>query len=196
MPRYDAVAFDLDGTLLRGTTVSLLTADRAGHRAEMEELERRYAAGEIGNDVVAATSWGWLDETVLGAVDDGPWIGGIGESVDALHHADVVVLVATITWRAAAERVAARFGFDGACGTTPERVCDAHGKAAFVEHECARRGIALERVAAVGDSRSDLPLFARVGLSIALNADEQARAAADVVLDSDDLRDVLPLLGL
>jgi phosphoserine phosphatase len=39
-----------------------------------------------------------------------------------------------------------------------------------------------------------VPLFRRTGMSIALNATADARAAADHVLDTEDLRDVLPLL--
>lgn len=45
--------FDLDGTLVRGTTVSQHLADRLGQSEQMAELERRYAAGEISNAVVA-----------------------------------------------------------------------------------------------------------------------------------------------
>jgi phosphoserine phosphatase len=195
-PRYDVVAFDLDGTLLRGTTVSLLTATAVGRAVEMQELERRYAAGQIDNHVIADESAAWLDgrDDAWDALDDAPWITGIQATVDALHACGAIVLVTTITARRAADMLVRRHGFDGACGTTAEVVCDAHAKAAFAVAECERRGIALDRLAAVGDSRSDLPLFARAGCSIALNADTQARAAADVVLDSDDLRDVLPIL--
>jgi phosphoserine phosphatase len=201
MARYDAVAFDLDGTLLRGSTVSLLTAARVGRADELARLERDYASGAIGNAVVAETSAAWLHgrDDVWEALDDATWIGGISETVDALHSAGVVVLLATITWRAAADRLVARHGFDGACGTELRadgsvRTCDEHDKAAFVVAECERRGIALHRLAAVGDSRSDLPLFERAGLAIALNGDERARDAADVVVETDDLTDLLPLL--
>lgn len=48
--------------------------------------------------------------------------------------------------------------------------------------------------AAVGDSRSDVPLFAEAGLSIAFNADRQAREAASVSVDGNDLQTVIPLL--
>jgi len=43
---------------------------------------------------------------------------------------------------------------------------------------------------------SDLPLFKVAGRAIALNARSDARAATDEHLDTDDLRDLLPLLGL
>jgi phosphoserine phosphatase len=47
----------------------------------------------------------------------------------------------------------------------------------------------------VGDSRSDLPLFAEVGLAVAVNATSAARAAAHASAGRTDLRSVLPLLG-
>jgi|tagenome__1003787_1003787.scaffolds.fasta_scaffold20936700_3 phosphoserine phosphatase len=201
MARFDVVAFDLDGTLLRGTTVSRLTAERAGRGHEAAVLEERYAAGEIGNDVVASASLAWLDESAWAALDDAPWIAGIDETIAALRAAGVATLVATLTWRRAAEHLAARHGFDGACGTEvledgTLRLCDEQAKAAFVVDWCTRRGIAPARLAAVGDARSDLPLFAQSGLAIALNATPAARAAAQVAIETDDLRDVLPLLGV
>jgi phosphoserine phosphatase len=50
------------------------------------------------------------------------------------------------------------------------------------------------RCAAIGDSRSDLPLFELVGFSVALNASPDARARASTSLDSSSLVDVLPLI--
>ena len=52
--RWRLACFDLDGTLVRGTSVSQHLADRFGRSEEMAELERRYAAGRISNSVVAA----------------------------------------------------------------------------------------------------------------------------------------------
>lgn len=74
------------------------------------------------------------------------------------------------------------------------RYFDEHDKLRFVEDWCAQNGFSMSQVAAVGDSRSDVPLFSRVGLSIALNATPDARMAATHVLDTDDLCDVLTLL--
>jgi phosphoserine phosphatase len=208
-PRFPVVFFDLDGTLLRGTTVSLLTAEWLGRRGELDELEQRYAEGAISNAVIAERSAPWFagrsPAEVERSLAAGPWIDGVGETVDALHAAGVHVVLATVTLRAAAQVVAARFGFDDWCGTelavadghftgALSRHCDAEDKAGFVEDVCALRGVSVSEAAAVGDSRSDLPMFERVGFSIALNADAGARAAATTALDTDDLRDVLPLL--
>jgi phosphoserine phosphatase len=208
--RYRVIAFDLDGTLLRGTTVSLRLAEWTGTAEALSDLETRFAAGEISNSVVADMSATWLAGRALTDVarllEDGPWIDGIAETVDALHVDGAEVLLATITWRFAAECLAERFGFDAVSGTEMEardgivtgtvtRQFDEWDKLAFVEGFCRERGVPLAEAAAVGDSRSDIPLFGRVGMSIALNATPEARKAASVALDTGDLRDVLPLLG-
>jgi len=53
----------------------------------------------------------------------------------------------------------------------------------------------MAEVAAVGDSRSDIPLFRKVGLAIALNATPKAREAAHIALEGNDLTIVLePIL--
>jgi phosphoserine phosphatase len=205
------VCFDLDGTLTRGTTVSLHLAAWLGHDAELRELERRYAAGEISNRVVAERTARHYAGVQLAAVrtelERLPLIAGIAETVDALRAAGTAVVLATVTWRFAAEAVAERFGFDAALGGTRiaaadgrvlgrvERHCDEHDKAAGVAAWCAERGIPLSGLATVGDSRSDVPLFALAGRAIAINATPDARAAADATLDAELLTDVLPLLG-
>lgn len=42
----------------------------------------------------------------------------------------------------------------------------------------------MDQVVAIGDSRSDLPLFEAVGFSVALNGTRDARAAASTAVDS------------
>jgi haloacid dehalogenase-like hydrolase len=64
----------------------------------------------------------------------------------------------------------------------------------LVEEWCTQNGYSMSRVAAIGDSRSDVPLFRRVGMSIALNATPDARSVATHVHDTENLRDVLALL--
>jgi phosphoserine phosphatase len=207
--RVPVVFFDLDGTLLRGTSVSLLTAEWLGRRGALDELERSYREGAIASTALADVSAPWFDGRSIHEVADvlarGPWIDGIGETVEAMRAAGAHVALATITWRFAAEAVAARFGFDECCGTEMEvadgrlagvvsRYCEAGDKASFVAEVCARRGVGVLDAAAVGDSRSDVPMFERVGFSVALNGDDTARAAATAALETDDLRDVLPLL--
>lgn len=58
----------------------------------------------------------------------------------------------------------------------------------------AEHCVSIGHCCAVGDSRSDLPLFVAVPTSLALNAGDAARAAASAAVDTKDLRDVIPWL--
>ena len=206
---FPVVVFDLDGTLLRGSTVSLLLARWVGREEEMDELERAFHGHEISNRVVADTSAGWLTgrsvDEAWGVLRSGLWIEGIAETVGALGAAGVSLLLGTITWSFAAEMLRESCGFDAVSGTEMpvndgvlsgmvSRYFDEHDKVSFVEEWCIQNGYSMSQVAAIGDSRSDVPLFRRVGLSIALNATPDARSAATQILDTEDLRDVLALL--
>ena len=204
------MAFDLDGTLLRGTSVSAYLARRLGHAELLRDLEQQYAAGRISNsavaDATAAAFAGVPLAEIAEHLDVAPWIANIGAVVGHLQAAGNVVLVCTVTWRFAAEYLRRRHGFDAVSGTVMGvrggiltgwvvRHFDRDDKIGFVREHCVRHGLALADVVAVGDARSDLPLFAVAGHAIALNATADARAAAHDVVDTDDLTDLLPMLG-
>jgi phosphoserine phosphatase len=209
MSRYPVVVFDLDGTLLRGTTVSLLLAQWLGREDEITELERAFHAHEISNSVVADTSAGWLAgrniDEAWRVLMDGPWIDGMTETFQTLAAAGISLLLGTITWSFAGEMLRQHHDFAAVSGTEMQaddgvlsgavsRYFDEHDKARFVEDWCAQHGYSMSQVAAIGDSRSDIPLFRHVGMSVALNATPDARAVATHVIDTEDLRDVLALL--
>jgi phosphoserine phosphatase len=209
MTTYPVVVFDLDGTLLRGTTVSLLLAQWLGRGEEIAELERAFHAHEISNSVVADTSAAWFvgrhTADVWQVLADGPWIAGMAETLQTLGDAGTSLLLGTITWSFAAEMLRERHGFaavsgtemvanDGVLSGVVSRYFDEYDKLRFVQEWCTKHGYSMSQVAAVGDSRSDVPLFREVGLSIALNATPDAQATATHCVDTDDLRDLLMLL--
>lgn len=209
MSAYPVVVFDLDGTLLRGTSVSLMLAEWLGQTREIAELERAFHAHEIPNSVFADVSAGWFSgqhtADVWRVLADGPWIAGMAETFQALIASGASILLGTITWNFAAEMLREPHGFaaisgtemqaaDGVLSGAVSRYFDEHDKARFVEEWCAQNGYSMSQVAAIGDSRSDVPLFRRAGMSIALNATPDAREAATHVLNTEDLRDVLAYL--
>jgi phosphoserine phosphatase len=51
--QFKLVSFDLDGTLIRGTTLCLEMGRLLGHFDEIRDLEARYARFEISNTDVA-----------------------------------------------------------------------------------------------------------------------------------------------
>lgn len=201
--------FDLDGTLVRGTSVSQHLADRVGSSEEMAELERRYAAGEISNSVVAeqqARAYAGMPlSEIVEMLADIPCIEGIDTTIAALRERGIESLLCTVTWRFAAGEFGRRHGFVAVSGTeieledgVPTGAIDRHfdewDKLAFVESYCEANSISLSECIAVGDSRSDLPLFQAVGFSVALNATAEARAAATVILDTETLVDLLEVV--
>ncbi|MEU2134827.1 haloacid dehalogenase-like hydrolase [Streptomyces sp. NPDC018352] len=206
---HPVVAFDLDGTLLRGTTTSLVLAEAMGHRPAVEELERLYSTYEIDNHEFAtreaALFTGATPAQIRGHLRDAPWIGGVKETLTALTDGGCTLLLATLAWQFAAEELEYRPWFaavsgagmavtDGTLSGQVAQHIDEHGKLDFVQQWCQSQGVALHEIAVIGDSRSDVPLFRAAGKSIALNATDDARAVADHTIDTEDLRDILPLL--
>ena len=209
--RHPVIVFDLDGTLLPGTTASRLIAESMGCRAVVEELERLYRSYEISNHECTAREAtlfaGTHPEQIRDHLRSAPWIGGLHETFVALTDAGCTLLLATLAWRFITEVLEYRSWFAAVCGAemqlegallsgTTSRHFDDEDKLRFVECWCTAHGYQLADVAAIGDSRSDVPLFQKVGTAIALNATSEARAAADHILDTDDLRDILPLLRM
>jgi phosphoserine phosphatase len=200
------IAFDLDGTLIRDSTVCLHMASWTGHE-DMPRLERAYAEGTMTNtEVAAADARFYKNKTRKEATahfSSISLINGAPETLRWLRQQDLLPIIATITSRYAAEFLQERFGFEAASGCVLEEVdgvftgeiampFDARDKAHFVAEFARDRGIDPACVVAVGDGHADLPMFEFAGLSIALNASDDAREVADAVVDGDDLRDIIP----
>ncbi|WP_091105944.1 HAD family hydrolase [Micromonospora citrea] len=204
------VFFDVDGTLVPATSSSLFLADFLGHRDELVKAEDAYASGDLDNRQVSeldARGWaGVREEQVSGWLDGLPLVSGIAETVGWCRRNGLVPVLATLAWSPVGSYLADRFGFHAFSGprleTTSGRftgrvAChfDEYSKRDFALAKARESGVAPGSCGAVGDSRSDLPLFASVGLSVAFNASAGARAAATVTVDGGDLRGVLPALS-
>lgn len=202
----------MDRTLTVGTSCDSCLGRALGFADSLLELERAYAAGQMTNREVAlrdAENYrGRKRADMIPLIQTVPRIGGIAETVNKLHAEGMTVLLNTIGWAFIAEQFKHEFGFDAVSGVVAgedppgtfngviERHFDEHDKVTFAEEYCRRKGITMAEVAAVGDSRSDVPLFEKVGLAIALNATPAAREAADLCFDSNDLSVVLgPILS-
>ena len=205
-----AVFFDVDGTLVPGTSTSLFLAGFLGHRDELARAEDAYATGAMDNRQVSeldAAGWaGASEDQVSGWLDGLPLVAGIEETVDWCRQNGLVPVLATLAWSAVGGCLMDRFGFQGFCGPQlataggrftgrVARHFDEHDKRDFALARARELGLDPRSCGAVGDSRSDLPLFASVGVSVAFNASAGARAAATVAVDDDDLRSVLPALN-
>ncbi|MDP9376596.1 MAG: HAD-IB family phosphatase [Actinomycetota bacterium] len=194
------VVWDMDGTLVRGTTALAHLGAWIGHEAVIEGLEAKLARREVSDGEVAEGYARFYRGVALAdaveAMSGIASIEDIGVGVEMLRQRSVEVFIATVSWSFAARGLANLWGFSEVCGADLEldrssgvftgrvaRHFAPEDKVAFVAEYCDRAGIAMEQVVAVGDSRSDLPLFKAVGFSVALNATRDAPAAASTSVE-------------
>jgi phosphoserine phosphatase len=203
------ICFDVDGTLVPGTSSSVWVATRLGGEDALVAAEIAYAEGRITNaETATIDARGWAGRTeaeIRAHLETLPLVDGIAETVAWCREQGLRPILTTLAWTPVGRLLAGRFGFAAYCGTVPEvedgrytgrvaRHLDEYGKRDFALSVAAGLGVSPDRCAAIGDSRSDLKLFAAVGMSVAFNADAGARAVATHVVDGGDLRAVVPLL--
>ncbi|WP_134194770.1 HAD-IB family phosphatase [Curtobacterium sp. PhB25] len=203
------VFFDIDGTLIPSMSSSSFLAERLGHQHELDAAEERYAAGELTNEqvsVIDAEGWRGVETRVVADwLDDLPLIDGIDAVVAWCTEHDVEPVLASLAWQPVSEAIAKRHHLTMNGGPRVQvvgTVYDGTVAEHFNEYDkrdralqlAAERGVPIDQCCAVGDSRSDIPLFDALPTSLALNAGSTARAAATAAVDTKDLRDVLPWL--
>ena len=193
--------FDLDGTLLRGTTASLEIARITGTTDELIALEGRFASGAIDTRSFAHSIgrlWRGLSaETVELALTGAPFIGGISRVLDDIRDRGERSALITMSPTFFAARMS-RFGFDHISGSefpplplavdpTPELILVPESKVTITADLVARYGLGASDCVAYGDSLSDLPLFAELPHTVAINASAALRARSRYEYDGDDL---------
>ena len=203
------VFFDVDGTLTPASS-GLHLAGFFGDVEVIQEVQAGYGAGSLSSrEAAVLEARGWatrMPAEVRGFLDSLPLVDGIAETVVWCREQGLAPVLATLAWDVVGAHLCDRFGFDRACGPRLEVIDGRYsGQVAELFDELDKRdfavGVAVElgverrSCAAVGDGRSDVPLFTAVGLAIAFNANPAARAAAQASVDGNDLRAVLPLLG-
>jgi len=201
--------FDIDGTLVPSMSSSSFLAKRFGHARALDAAEQRYAEGELTNEevsVIDAEGWrGTPTSTVAAWLEELPLIAGIDAVVAWCVEHDVEPVLASLAWQPVAEAIANRHGLTANGGPRVRVVGnDYDGTVAehFNEYDkrdralqfAVEHGVSIDHCCAIGDSRSDLPLFDALPASLALNAGAAARAAASTAVDTQDLRDVIPWL--
>lgn len=117
--------FDVDGTLVPGTSSSLHLAGFLGHRNELARAEDAYAAGELDNRQVSeldAAGWAGVSvERVSGWLDGLPLVAGIAETVAWCRRNGLVPVLATLAWSPVGGHLAGRFGFHAFGGPASRR---------------------------------------------------------------------------
>jgi phosphoserine phosphatase len=205
------VVLDADSTLIHNEVIELF-AEHAGSLDVVADITLRAMNGELdfaqSLSARVATLAG-LTESAFEVVADRIRVtDGAQELVDTVHAAGGAVGVVSGGFHEIlddlGERLrldfwrANRLELDGGVitGRVTGDVVDAAAKAHALLEWAAQTGIPRERSIAVGDGANDLKMMAVAGLSVAFNAKDPVRSAADVIVDEQDLSLLLPLLGL
>ena len=209
---YTAVVFDLDGTLTREVN-SWAAVQRRLSPALHERAHgrwRRYREGQLTRaeflaDQIAdlAGQDGRLLDEVVAALE---YHDGVADACAALRAAGLRLGIVSAGISVLAERVAGELGIhlhranivhraDGLFTGSADIAVPPGGKEPAFLDLVAELGVAADSVVAVGDSGGDVDMFRLAGLGVAFcPASREARAAADVVIDVPDMRELLPLV--
>ncbi|MGW1912057.1 HAD family hydrolase [Streptomyces sp. NPDC002076] len=200
--------FDLDGTLLHGSTAPVEISRQLGLEAEAVALDQAIAAGRIGPPEYAAQIydlWSGLTEAhVSAAFEAAPWLDRIREVWAEIRDAGEYCAVVSLSPSFFVERLL-DWGAHAAHGSRfpavpftepvdPSGVLSAAAKVAIADRLCEEFGVARAGCVAYGDSMSDKDLFAVVPVSVAVNADAHLAGLATHSYTGQDLWDAYELV--
>lgn len=199
--------FDMDGTLLRGTTASLEIARSLGCEGELKALEQHFAAGRIDTRDFAVRihqMWKCLTpDRVADVAVAAPWIRGLPDVLKDIRSRGEWSLVVTmspdffathlLTMGADTVR-ASRFP------TLPFReeinvanILAPADKVAIVDQALSGYGVDRTRCIAYGDSASDIPLFQALACTVSVNGDAHIAPWSRLFYEGEDLREAYRL---
>ncbi|GIH16997.1 HAD family hydrolase [Rugosimonospora africana] len=199
--------FDMDGTLLRGTSACQEVARVLGDLERLAALDARFSAGEVDSPGFAlAVREMWFDLTpaiVASAFAAGPWLAGIERVCADIRRRGERSAVITLSPDFFASRLL-ESGFDDVIASRfpplpftapvdPAGVLSPADKVTIVERLRARYGVPRSRCVAYGDSMSDAPLFRHLDATVAVNADHHLEGLGAASYRGDDLTEAYAL---
>ncbi|MFG3284532.1 HAD family hydrolase [Streptomyces sp. NPDC048111] len=188
--------FDMDGTLLPGTTACRQIGLAAGDVATVDRLELAYRDQLINSTEFAEqclVSWARAGmELYRLAFDASPKIGGLARTLERLRDQSVTTCLITMAPRPFAECFP---GFDAVFASSyPADILNPEDKPVIVHRLREELGLDPSEVIAFGDSDSDIPLFRTLTRTVAVNSTPNLRELAAHHYDGDDIEDALRLL--
>ncbi|MFJ4850663.1 MULTISPECIES: HAD family hydrolase [unclassified Streptomyces] len=202
--------FDMDGTLIHGSSASMELARELGLVAEFRELETALAGSAIDPPGYAERAWGMYGRLtgahLTAAFEGAPWLAGIREVWADIaargEHCAVVSLSPDffvrrlLAWGAHEVRASAfpEVPFAPDALLDPSGILVPQSKVAAADELCARYGVSRAECVAYGDSMSDTALFAAVPVSVAVNGDHHVSGLATHAYAGRDLREAYALV--
>lgn len=211
--KYELVCFDMDGTLTKHRSSWGWVHDYYG--VDNTDSYELFCAGEIDEpEFMRRDICMWMAKhPEITAVDVAktftqmPLTGGIQETVAALGFEGIRSVIVSGGIDSAAKMISDEFGFDDYIADSLE-TCEA-GKLTgegIMNVDLRDKGVSVrefqkkyktdkEHTVSVGNSFTDIPMFDNSALSIAFNPiDDEVVEAADAVIRSDNIADILDLI--
>ena len=204
------VVCDVDSTLIEDEVIELL-AEYAGKRAEVAEITERAMAGNLdfSSSLIerVAVLEGLPVSIFEGVFERIRVTAGALEMISAVQAAGGYVGAVSGGFTQILNPLAESLGLDFARANELEikdgrltgrilgKIIDRTAKAEALLEWAGETGVEASHTVAVGDGANDLGMMEKAALSVAFNAKQVVREAADVVLD-ESLAKLLPILGL
>jgi phosphoserine phosphatase len=194
--------FDMDGTLLPGTTASVALAATLGAGEQLHALEARFAAGDLDtrgfaaevHDLFAPLTPEQVTATFRAArlLDRA---ADVFVDIRGRHEHSLVItmspefFVRELLALGADAVHGSRFPVPPYAGVAfdPHGILTPEDKPRLVTTALEAAGVDVERCVAFGDSMSDAPLFRALSHTVAVNADDHLLELAAVAYTGDDL---------
>lgn len=205
------VVFDVDSTLIEDEVIELL-AEVAGKRDEVAAITERAMAGELdfaASLIERVGALAGLPDTVFSDVVERIRLTrGAKELIDAVHHRGGRVGAVSGGFTQVLNPLAETLNLDFARANNLEvidgkltgkiigKIIDRSAKREALLEWAQLADFNIEQTVAVGDGANDLDMMEAAALSVAFNAKPMVKQKANLVLDSGDLADLVPILGL
>jgi len=196
------VTLDLDGTLLPHDMAFAVILRDNGHAAVADEATRKFASGEWTLQQTYAAQWSEVQKLSLAdmhrALRKAVWLPGIADGVRRLQAAGLRVCILTDVASTVTDFLG-RWGLVGAI-CSPVTVRDGKqlaidtrfDKLANLEERLNEGHVDDKRVCHVGNGANDVPVFERVGGSIAVFASpDVAKNAKKVIAAPQDFSEIV-----
>jgi HAD superfamily phosphoserine phosphatase-like hydrolase len=164
------VAFDVDGTLLRGETICECIGRHIGKAEDVRAFERLTTREDIAAARREMVRWYEKHDrsALLGSLREANLAPGARQGFARLRHSGVKTALVSITWDFAVEWLARELGADYSVGTTwleSGEVLDfwPDDKVTWLEQLLATLSVSSDALVAVGDSAGDIPMLKLAG---------------------------------
>ncbi len=202
---------DMDSTMIGQECIDEL-ADYAGIKPQIAQITERAMQGEIDFEaalrervaLLAGLEESAIDRCLAERIRPNP---GARELIQTLKAKGTRTVLVTGGFHHFADRVGEQIGFDRVVGNRLEvkggvltgrlegAVSDAGTKRRVLVEETAALGAGAVSLG-IGDGANDVPMIEAATYGFAYRAKPKAREAADGLIESGDLGNILPLLGL